>query len=162
MRRAAISHVAGGHTLYVITWIYSNGKERPLFSDCLELFEEIKVVTIHGSKVWEVYPQRPWQAALSHYLVPEILTFIREIEPDLIETSDYQSPLFGYLTHRRAGLIPDIDFIPVVTSNHGGEHSLYRPAGKFMNLNSHHEIAAQRSMLRWSDGILVPSKLTGE
>jgi hypothetical protein len=59
---------------------------------------------------------------------------------------------------RRAGLIKDLNNIPVFTYNHGGERVIYRASAQFVDDYVRHELAAERIAVRWSDCVLCPSK----
>jgi glycosyltransferase involved in cell wall biosynthesis len=157
LKHAARAQKLKGHSLSIFTWYYANAKPEVINKEYLYLFDNVRFVEIRGEDVWAEFPNGPWQIALSHFLARDIISFAREVRPDVVETSDYQIPLYGYLIQRRAGLLPDLQDIPVLSLNHGAEHGIYRAAAEFMQQRTHREVGAQRSMLRWSDGLLVPS-----
>lgn len=147
-----------GHEVHVLTWVYGTDHVINLnMLACLPA-ENTRVLHIEGPNVWKQYPNGPWMVALSHYLVPYIVQMIDAIQPDIIETSDYCAPLFGFLTQRRAGLLQDSEDIPVLTFNHGLQREIYRVDARFVDVTARQELAVERMALRWSDGVLVPSE----
>ena len=111
LKHAARAQKRQGHSLSILTWYFANNKPPLINKTYLSLFDSTRFVEIRGEEVCGRVPNGPWQIALSHFLARDIISFVRELRPDVIETSDYQIPLYGYLVQRRAGLLQDLQNI---------------------------------------------------
>jgi len=159
LAHAAAAMRSAGHEVFVFTWSFLESKSSLWSTPNFPFdFEKTQILNIEAAKVWRDFPAGPWGLALSYYLAPRIAEFVRLVRPDVIETSDYQAPMFGYLMNLRLGRMPDLAPIPIITFNHGGDHEIYRAAAEFISPQGQRELAAQRTMMRWSSTVLTPSK----
>lgn len=141
-----------GHETYLFSWSFDGGPE-----DSVARGPRIRIVPVTTADVNKTYSPTPFNAALSFYLLPELLRAISDFKPDVIESSDFLAPMYAYLVHKRAGLLPSHLSVPVVLYNHGMSRELYRANASFPDLWQRQECAAERSTMRWADSIFVPS-----
>ncbi len=143
-----------GHDVFTFTWYFKENMKKmvPPSSD------KDDILSISGRDVWEKFPRGPFQIALSYYLLPHICHRIEKIQPDVIETSDYQAPLYGFLAERRAGRLKKFQHIPVIGFNHGLQRNIYSSNGMLPTVIAQEEMAGERQMMRWCDLIIVPSQ----
>lgn len=155
IKHAKASFASQGHEVYTLTWVFR--EDSATFNKCVSTSHD-RVITLSGEEIWKTYPNGPFQVALSYALIPHVLNFIEEVKPDLIETTDFKSPMYGYLAERRAGRLVEYENIPVIGFNHGLTRLLYSKNGVLPQPHVQGELAAERQAIRWCDAVFIPSK----
>ncbi|MDX5936497.1 putative glycosyltransferase EpsH [Acidithiobacillus thiooxidans ATCC 19377] len=102
------------------------------------------------------FPGFSQHQAIAEQLVSTIRQAVALFQPDIIEATDYQAPVFSYLERIRAGL--ENVTCPVVIFNHGLSldtwiHDAHWPADELILEDFQREI----SQLHWADGVICPS-----
>jgi glycosyltransferase involved in cell wall biosynthesis len=155
IKQARASFEAQGHEVYTFSWVFRDNLKN--FKGLVSASRD-RVFIVSGEEVWSEFPNGPFQVGLSFFLLKHIREFVEEIRPDIIETTDFQSPMYGYLSERRAGRLKDIENIPVIGFNHGLTRILYSKNGTLPNPYAQGEMVAERQAMRWCDGVFVPSE----
>ncbi|KAB2707600.1 glycosyltransferase [Brucella intermedia] len=143
---------SSGHEVFSFSWSFDEGGPTRLASDAQ--FFELK---INGNEIWKMFPQGPFNQALSYYLLPYILEVIDTINPDIIESTDYLGPLFAYQNCRRNGALKPTQVKPVVVYNHGFQREIYRANASIPTAWERVDTSIERTTLRWADMVFAPS-----
>lgn len=155
IRHAKAAFEGQGHEVYTLSWVFIEDQSKIKIKNS---GQKDRIINVSGECVWKEYPSGPFNVAVSYALLPQIIDFIKEISPDLIETTDFKSPMYGYLAERRAGRLGSLGSIPVLGFNHGLTRLLYSKNGVFPQPYVQGEIAAERQAMRWCDAVFVPSR----
>ena len=155
IKHAKASFESQGHEVYTLSWAF---REDSATFHKVGSTRHDRVVALSGEDIWRTYPNGPFNVALSYYLLPHIRQFIEDITPDIIETTDFKSPMYGYLAERRAGRLVEYENIPVIGFNHGLTRLLYSKNGVLPQPHAQGELAAERQAIRWCDAVFIPSK----
>jgi glycosyltransferase involved in cell wall biosynthesis len=155
-KHAAAAHRAAGHDTYFFTWTYSLSGPKARLREVDD--GRTCILEINCASVWKAFPAGPFNVSLSHFLFPYIKQFVADIRPDVIESTDYLSPLYVYLMARRSGRLGEYSNIPVVHYNHGLIREIYRANASIPGSPVQAELAAERMVLKWSDKVFVPSQ----
>jgi GT2 family glycosyltransferase/glycosyltransferase involved in cell wall biosynthesis len=155
-KHAAAAHRATGHDVYFFTWKHGSSAAKAGLREVDD--GRTRILDINDAAVWKAFPAGPFNVSLSHFLFPYIKRFVADIRPDVIESTDYLSPLYVYLMARRSGRLGEFSNIPVTHYNHGLVREIYRANASIPAIAVQAELAAERMVLKWSDKVFAPSQ----
>lgn len=143
---------SSGHEVFAFSWSFDDSNPTSMISES-NFFD----LRINGNEIWKMFPQGPFNQALSYYLLPYILEAIDTINPDIIESTDYLGPLFAYQNCRRNGSLKPTQNKPVVVYNHGFQREIYRANASIPTAWERVNTSLERTTLRWADMVFAPS-----
>lgn len=148
---------SAGHEVALLTWGPASARSSWL-SDWLEwLGKDHLFWQDEHQHCAEAYPGFSLAQALAEQLVPLIREVLEVFQPDVIEATDYQAPLFAFMERVRVGL--EQQPCPVVVFNHGLSldtwlHDAQWPGDESILEDFQREI----KQLHWADGVVCPSE----
>jgi glycosyltransferase involved in cell wall biosynthesis len=156
---AANAQVAAGHEVFLFTWQFNEFDPQNLQYGPFPQ-QNVRVLELSGQAIWDRFPHGPWDNGLALVLGEEIERFIAEIDPDVVEGTDYQGPLHGVLSARRTsgncgkGGPIFATFCHGLILDHLLSDAYFPPAQQW------DELVIERQVLKWADVILAPSRHT--
>lgn len=145
-----------GHETCTLTWKVDTRPSQDT-QEVEHIDSNFVCINIEKEKLARDFGSHPLAVAISLKLAEHVERYVAEWNPDVIETSDYLAPLYGYLARRRAGILKKQQQRPVIAYNHGMLREIYRADARLPDMWKRQEFAAERTALRWADRVLVPS-----
>lgn len=151
---AAEALQAAGHNIYLLTWTYS--QEVPPQETWLPFKDSnVRIIRASGDKVWNKFPDGPYNHAFSYYIAEEIISLCRLWRIDTVEAADYLSPAL-YAFNKIRGGHTGLSTV-CATFNHGLLDESYRASQIGKSLGTACDLAAERQQCRLSHVVIAPS-----
>jgi hypothetical protein len=154
------AHLAAGHDVHLCTWVQSHeALYRRSLTD-VDVFplsaDRVTVIRVDPAEVREICPAGSVQKTISDLLGRTVAKLDDSWQPDIIESTDYQFPLHGYLQRRRCGLASTR--APVAIFHHGLLQDIYPASALLPNEWAVRDLAAEEQVVCWADLVFAPSQ----